>query len=261
MKVGLAYRPEWKEIFESKSFISPKFIEISIDSSMPVPSIQEQLLHTRLFSDIYIHVTQPCLGDDPEFFMLEFAKVEQGLSGYSPSVFSFHFAVERLTNGAHLPGMMPILSPNFALNAAQNLKHVKSKFPGVTVAAENIATNWMSAANAESYLSMLEQVLVDTDARLVFDVSNLEIMTRSANIDFKLNFQKLNCLPKAYAHIGGITKVEEFHVDFHGGDYFGDHSNLLNDLDCPIILEIDQHLSSPDVANSHLIHVQNIIKE
>ncbi len=243
--VGVGYRKEFVEDFESKDLIHPKFIEVAPENWIGVGGYFKKKFDKALERyPLYTHGLSLSVGS-PEGVDVEYLKtLKTFLDETNAQVFSEHLSFSKCDN-AHLYDLLPIPFTEEAIkHVSENIKLAQDVLER-KIAIE-IASYYSPIAPEMTEVEFVNRILEESDCNLLLDINNIYVNSFNHHYNAKSFLNALNTDKATYIHMAGHTQVaDDLIIDTHGEDIIDPVYDLfeytmgLLKRDIPVLLERD----------------------
>lgn len=262
--VGIGYRKEFVEAFETEGRITPSFIEVAPENWIGVGGYFKKKFDQALERyPLYTHGLSLSVGS-PEGVDLNYLKtLKTFLDETNAQVFSEHLSFSKCDN-AHLYDLLPIPFTEEAIkHVSKNIKLAQDVLER-KIAIE-IASYYSPIAPEMKEVEFVNRILEEADCNLLLDVNNVYVNAFNHNYDAKEFLQTLNTSKATYIHMAGHTQVaEDLIIDTHGEDIIDpvyelfEYTMGLLKKDVPVLLERDFNIPKLEQLQKEMDRIQSI---
>lgn len=262
--VGIGYRKEFVEEFESTDLLTPKFIEVAPENWIGVGGYFKKKFDKALERyPLYTHGLSLSVGS-PEGVDVDYLKtLKTFLDETNAQVFSEHLSFSKCDN-AHLYDLLPIPFTEEAIKHVSKNIRLAQDILERKIAIE-IASYYSPIAPEMSEVEFVNRILEESDCNLLLDVNNVYVNSFNHNYDPKAFLRALNTSRATYIHMAGHTKVaEDLIIDTHGEDIIDPVYDLfeytmgLLKKDIPVLLERDFNIPELSQLQFEMDKIQSI---
>ena len=262
--VGIGYRKEFVETFETEGSITPKFIEVAPENWIGVGGYFKKKFDKALERyPLYTHGLSLSVGS-PEGVDVSYLKtLKTFLDETKAQVFSEHLSFSKCDN-AHLYDLLPIpFTEEAIIHVSKNIRLAQDVLER-KIAIE-IASYYSPIAPEMSEVEFVNRILEESDCNLLLDVNNVYVNSFNHNYDPKAFLRALDTSKATYIHMAGHTKVaEDLIIDTHGEDIIDPVYDLFEytmeilQRDIPVLLERDFNIPELPVLQREMEQIQSI---
>lgn len=262
--VGIGYRKEFVETFETEGSITPKFIEVAPENWIGVGGYFKKKFDKALERyPLYTHGLSLSVGS-PEGVDVSYLKtLKTFLDETKAQVFSEHLSFSKCDN-AHLYDLLPIpFTEEAIIHVSKNIRLAQDILER-KIAIE-IASYYSPIAPEMSEVEFVNRILEESDCNLLLDVNNVYVNSFNHNYDPKAFLRDLDTSRATYIHMAGHTKVaDDLIIDTHGEDIIDpvydlfEYTMTLLQKDIPVLLERDFNIPELPVLQKEMEQIQSI---
>lgn len=215
-KVGVGFRRGFAKQLVEQDILTPAFVEAAPENWMGMGGYWKSVLQevTQKYP-LLCHGLSLSIGS-PEPLEWDFiAEIKDFLELYQVEIYSEHLSFSKCQN-AHTYELLPIpFRKDAADHVASRIKQVQD-FLERPLAIE-IASYYTSVAAELSEIDFVNQILDQSNCKLLLDVNNIYVNAFNHNYNAKEFIQQLDLSKVAYIHMAGHQQVaDDLLIDTHG---------------------------------------------